>query len=451
MTELHDEHDAPRALVPQLERELVDAARRAPRPAVHGARPRSRGTGVWWRSPLLAAALVVVAFGAAALAAKQLLLNGAPVALPRGIPLQPRSGLGVPLPHSPSAILLQTSDPAGGPAWGARFVATTRGYGCLQFGRVSQGELGVIGQDGSFSDDARFHALPLDYLEGPFPCAPLDARGHAFAGVFMDGTPASGQVVEESCSARGGLTHSRLPVCPAADERLLMAGMAGPLARAVTYADPGGTLHTVSTVGPQGAYLIVEQAPTKLGLEAGEYEPGPPGAGAIRQIAYANAHVCNTRQELGRTARGCPFVGEQPVVEPGVTAASVASPVSVLLRMKAVRMRYQTAVLPMFVISFRARVPVTNGASGYLISVSCGHARQEGPVFANVGRGQLVTRDFAQNGCRGTAHVRVSYQDGGHTDGLPFNLGGRGLTVGTRTIEVTDRRARARPAAVPMP
>ena len=436
MTEAHDEMDPPNALVPQLERELVDAALRAPRLVARGVRGRSRSASVWWRSPLLAAALVVLAFGAAALAAQRLLLNGAPVTLPRGIPLQPRSGLGVPLPRSSSAILLQVSDPAGGPHWGARFVATTRGYGCLQFGRVVRGELGVIGQDGSFSDDGRFHALPLDYLEGPFPCAPLDARGHAFAGVFVDGTPASGQVVEESCSARGGLTHAQQPVCPIADERLLMAGMAGPLARTVTYAEPDGELHTVAAVGPQGAYLIVERAPAKLGLEGGEYEPGGPGAGTIRQITYANGQVCNTGQELGRTARDCPAAGEQPIAQPGVTATSVASPVSVLLRNQAVRMRYQTEVLPMFVISFRARVPVTSGASGYFISVSCGDTSQEGPVFSDVRRGQLITRDMAQNGCRGTAHIRVLYQYGGHTGGLPFSPGGTGLTVGTRTIVV---------------
>jgi hypothetical protein len=276
----------------------------------------------------------------------------------------------------------------------------------------------------------------VDYLYGPFPCAPLDARGHAFAGVFMDGTPASGQVVEESCSARRGLTHSRQPVCPTADERLLMAGMAGPLARTVTYAAPDGGLHTVATVGPQGAYLIVERAPAKLGLEGGGYEPGGPGAGTIRRITYADGQVCNTGQELGRATRDCPPVGEQPVVQPGVTAASVASPVSVLLRDQAVRMRYQTKVLPMFVISFRARVPVTSGASAYLISVICGNTGQEGPVFSDVRRGQLITRDFALNGCRGPAHIRVLYQYGGHTGGPPFNLGGSGLTVGTRTIVV---------------
>ena len=438
MTEARDEIDHPDALVRELERELVAAARRGPRLVAVGSRGRSPSPRVWRRSPLLAAALVIVASGAVALAAQGLFLSGAPVSVPAGVPLQPRSGLGVPLPGSSPAIALQVSDPAGGPSWGARFIATTRGYGCLQFGRVVRGQLGVIGKDGTFGDDGRFHALPLDYLQGPFPCAPLDAREHAFAGVFMDGTPASGQVVEESCTARGGLTHSqRLPVCPMADERLVMVGMAGPSARSITYAEPDGRLHTIAAARPQGAYLIVERAPAHLGLEGGEYAPGGPGVGTIRQITYANGQVCNTGQELGRSARACPSVGEQPVAQPRVTAASVASPVSVLLRDQAVHLRGETRVLPMFIISFRARVPVTSGASGYLVSVSCRDTTQEGPVFSDVRRGQVITMAMAQNGCRGVAHVRVVYQHGGHGGPEPpFSLNGAGLAVGTRTVVV---------------
>jgi hypothetical protein len=426
------------ALVPQLERELVAAASRAPRLvslAISQSPVRRR---VWQRSPPLAAALVILTFCAAALAGQRLFLSGAPVPLPRGVSLQPRSGLGVPLPGSSPTITLQVSDPAGGPPWGVRFVATTRGYGCLQFGRVLGGALGVIGQDGAFSNDGRFHALPLDYLDGPFPCAPRDARGHAFAGVFIDGAPASAQVAEESCSARGGVTHDQRPVCPAADERLVMAGMAGPLARTVTYAEPGGELRTINAIGPQGAYLIVLRAPAKLGMEGGEYEPGGPGVGTIRQITYTDGQVCNTGQELRRTTRACRSVGEHPAARPGVTQASVASPVSVILRNQAVYLRDKTEVLPMFIISFRARIPVNSGASAYFVSVSCGSwgYSTEGPVLSDVRRGQIVTREVAQNDCRGTARVRVTYQDGGHTDGLPFSPSGTGLTVGTRTIKV---------------
>ena len=90
----------------------------------------------------------------------------------------------------------------------------------------------------------------------------------------------------------------------------------------------------------------------------------------------------------------------------------------------------------MFLISFRARVPVTSGAAGYFISVRCRNAIQEGPIFSDVRRGRIITKAIAQNGCRGTALIRVSYRDGGETSGLPFDLTGSGLTVGTRTITV---------------
>jgi hypothetical protein len=415
-----------------LEHQLIDATQRRARGATSlPGRPRRRIS----IRLIAAAAALLLAIAAAALAAAGL-LSGAPIALPRGIPLQPRSGLGIPLPGTSPAIGLQVRDPTGGPPWGARFIATTRGYGCLQFGRVVRGELGVIGQDGVFSNDGRFHALPVDYLEGPFPCAPLDARGHAFAGVFMDGTPASGQVVEQSCSAPGRRINPPQPVCPARDERLVMVGMAGPLARTVTYADPNGQLHTVSTSGGQGAYLIVLPAPAKLGLEGGGYEPGGPGLGTIRRITYANGRVCHTGQELGRTARACPPVGEQPIAQPAVTAASVASPVSVVLAKRPVRLRYQTQVLPMFIISFRARVPVTSGASAYLVSVSCGVDTQEGPVQSDVRAGQVITQEVAQNNCRGTAHISVLYEHGANTNGPPSRPAGTTLTVGTRTITV---------------
>lgn len=435
MTEALEDMDRRGALVPELERELMDAARRAPRLAPVGDGGRRSSGRVWWRSPLLAGALVILAFGAAALAAQELFVSGAPVALPRGVALQSRSGLGVALPGSSAAIALQVSDPAGGPPWGARFIATTRGYGCLQFGRVVRGELGVIGQDGLFSNDQRFHPLPLDYLDGPFPCAPLDARGHSFAGVFMDGTPAGGTVAEQTCSPPGRPVNPPTPVCPARDERLVMAGIAGPLARTVTYADPYGQLHTVSTAGPQGAYLIVLGA-TRLGLGGGGYEPGGPGLGTIRQITYANGQVCHTAAELGRTARACPAVGEQPISQPTVTEASVASPVSVTLANRPVNLRYQTKVLPMFIISFRARVPVTSGASAYLVSVSCGATTQEGPVLSDVRAGQIITKEVAQNNCRGTAHITVLYEHGLNTSGPPAPANGTMLTVGTRTIRI---------------
>ncbi len=103
---------------------------------------------------------------------------------------------------------------------------------------------------------------------GPFPCGPSmpwpSVRGRVHGRHTRQRA-----VVEQSCSAPGRLSHRRRPSAPQRDERLVMAGMAGPLARTITYADPSGQLHTVSTVGAQGAYLIVDRAPAKLGLEGG--------------------------------------------------------------------------------------------------------------------------------------------------------------------------------------
>lgn len=185
----------------------------------------------------------------------------------------------------------------------------------------------------------------------------------------------------------------------------------------------------IALTSRQSTITITQGAP-------GEYQPGGPGVGTIRQITYADGRTCHTGQELGHTTRVCPSVGEQPIPQPGVTAAGVRSPVSVTLGNRAVHLRDETKVLPMFIIRFRARVPVTSGSSGYFVSVSCGVGTTAGPVFSDVRRDQIITREVPRNGCRGIARIRVLYQHGGHTYGLPFSLNGAGLTVGTRTIVV---------------
>jgi len=431
--------DGRTALVPHLELELVKAAGRgSPRAASARGERRARAR---LRSPVLIAALVILVSAAAAFAAQGLFLNGAPITLPPGTPLLPHSGLGVPLPGSAPQVVLQVADPAGGPPWGARFIATTRGYGCLQLGRVVRGALGVIGQDTAFSDDGRFHALPLDYLDGPFPCGPLDARGHAYAGVFIQGAPASGLLAEQACTPRerpvDRAQHPRPPICPARDERLVMAGMAGPQAQSVTYADNEGQLHTVATVGDQGAYLIVLPAPA-LGLEAGEYAPlGGAGGGTIRAITYSNGQTCRLDDRRGPyTERICPPVGEQPQVRPQLTAASVASPVSVARGSETVLLAAgRHAKWPALIVSFRARVPVTNGSSEYRVTVSCGADTVEGPITSDIRQGQLV-HDAEPINCHGRTRVTVLYTYGGHASGIPTNLQGTTLIVGARTITV---------------
>jgi hypothetical protein len=396
------------------------------------------------RSPVAIALSVVLLCAAAALAADSLLPSGAPVTLRPGAPLLPHSGLGVPVAGSSPLVTVRTSDPAGGPAWGGRVVVTTRGYACLQIGRVVREQLGVIGQDGAFANDGRFHLLPTDYLEGPFPCGPLDGGGHAFSGVLIKGIPASAMTVEPGCVTaerpNDGAQRPGLPHCPAADERLLMAGLAGPQALSVTYTDEHGTPRTVPTVGPQGAYLIALADP-KPGTEAGEFSPLPgPGGGTITAVAYRDGHVCRLPARADSYAT-CPPVGRAPLTPPGLRSASVSAPISVRLGRERAPSGSRTASIEVLKISFRARVAVSGGSSEYVVAVkfpgsggNCGIETVD-PTQSDIRAGEIVQVSVGDNSCRGRFHVRVSYAQGLASTG-PDVRGGRDLTVGTRVFDV---------------
>jgi hypothetical protein len=116
----------------------------------------------WRRWRALALAGVLVLAGAAAALAASGLLTGSPVR--PGGPLSPTVGDGIPAPGGSQLLGFRVADPAGGLPWGLRIVHTTRGYVCLQVGRVQGGELGELGIDGAFNDDGRFHPLPADVL-----------------------------------------------------------------------------------------------------------------------------------------------------------------------------------------------------------------------------------------------------------------------------------------------
>src|SRR5439155_5493846 len=109
----------------------------------------------------IVSALVLAAVG---IAAGGLLDNGKPVKPPGHQAPKPHEGLGVIKPGSVKILPVAVPDPAGGPPWGLRYLETTRGAGCLQTGRLVRGQLGVLGQDGAFGNDARFHPFVSNYL-----------------------------------------------------------------------------------------------------------------------------------------------------------------------------------------------------------------------------------------------------------------------------------------------
>jgi hypothetical protein len=371
-------------------------------PARHGVRPPRRRSGM-----RVAAAAVLVALIAAAVAVAAGGLFGSPVAPEER--LTPTTGWGVPIPSSVRLIPISAPDPAGGLPWGIRIMHTTRGLGCIQFGRLSGGALWVIGQDGAFHDDGRLHQLSADIFE-PEGCTSLDAHGHTFIAAGRVAVPASGYV--PGCNGpegNNGARPARHRPCPPQDERALFYGALGPQAKSITYTLDG---HTVSapTAGPDGAYLIVTRAqPNADPNVGGPHSPNgsnilPQGGlqQPIRTIDYRDGYVCHISASDDDTHG-------QPCTPPGyapapidASAAQVRAPVSAHVLVDRSE-THRPGRAEDVQISFTARVPILRSGEYYkasIISPCIGASAQAEPPNA-ITAGQRVTIRFVLSSIAG--------------------------------------------------
>jgi len=382
----------------------------------------------------------------------------------RGTPLgpsiapAPHTAEGVAVPGSARLLPLRTPDPGGGLPWGLRVVRTTRGLECVDVGRVDYGTIGVLGQDGAFHGDGRFHPVSPDVF-GDLGCATLDARGHAFVNVALQNQPTSGLAGLGEAGGSGGcrsaeLTHNRrLPTCPQADMREIYFGLLGPDARSITYRLPGGGLRAVATVGTQGAYLIVLQQATSGCLAPSR--PGKPPAcpyggrgnrggepevpsGVISKVAYRDGRVCHVAAPgtMKSMFGSCSPVGFVKRRAPIPTHAQLAAPVTVRelparhycskVRGEGV-MRCERGVPAgyrhvrgwpslLVQVDFTARVAITGSGSWYEIEVnlarshSCTTGGEFGPTDYDIRAGERVHyRTFVPYRCHGLARGTVTY------------------------------------------
>jgi hypothetical protein len=357
--------------MPELRRALVDAARRqhenvrrVGEPGEAHARARRRRSGL--RSsrlrlvPVMLLALVFV--GAAVALASGLISFGAPAT---SVPVfaNPRVGLGKVAPGSVRLLRLSVPDPHGGLPWGMRVLSTTRGVGCLQVGRLLDGRLVALGQDGAFGDDGRAHELPLSTNVERLNCSFVDGRGRIFDSVTIKSQAASA-APGVHCEPPGTYAPSHraaFSTCPLSDERNLYYGMLGPDATSLTYS-AGGESHTVATVGADGAYLIVTPGTTHRYSgaagsreRAGLYASGEvPVYSPITAIHYRGGATCHlvTAERWAYGRRACAPSLPEPfgwVQVRAPTHAQLATPIHATLMRDAegrrvIRVRFTSRV-----------------------------------------------------------------------------------------------------------
>jgi hypothetical protein len=340
-------------------------------------------------------------------------------------------GNGAILPKSVRVLDVSTPDPAGGPPWGMRVYSTTRGVGCMQIGRLADGKLGVLGRDGAFNDDGRFHPLGADSSLTRGDCAPLDGANRLFLTAAVDYIAASGT---HSCYLarffRGGPPPG--PSCRASSLRSVYFGTLGPEAKSVTYR-AGGQLRTLPTRGPEGAYLIVVRAKMQSRSDSTQVGLLPLGS-PIRSIHYRHGRVCHLPvRGRPRPGHSCVPEGYVPAKADGIRAEDVTAPV----RARVVHTHNNRQSI---VVTFTARAPVTDARSVYTVTFARG--TPPGDFYGlmtqgDVRAGQTITKRLTLRK-RGTYRVTVRFvHERGPVIGAVPRLPDDGLLVGRATIRVS--------------
>jgi hypothetical protein len=231
--------------------------------------------------------VLLVAGTTAALAAGGVIPIGAPAEDPVQ-PSNPHTGLGQVTGGSSRVLGVQAADPDGGPPWGMQLVTTSRGLGCLQAGRLVNGRIGVLGRDGAFRNDGRFHPFPADGIGHPGTCASLDGAHRLIANVTLGGIAASASPHAECMPPQftSGVPKSKL--CDPDSVRILYYGTLGPQAQSIFVGS-----RVIPTTGDDGAYLIVDRIGNS-GMGGVGVTPYPTN-GPITEIRFKDGSSC----ELG--------------------------------------------------------------------------------------------------------------------------------------------------------
>lgn len=252
----------------------------------------------WWRISLLGGGATLALAATAVGAARLLVPEGDPVP-----PAPPAQRASLPEMDAGTSRLttLRAPDPEGGLPWGLAVARSKDGQVfCAQVGRVQGERLGVIGRDGTFNDDGRFHPLSVNANQGGV-CGgmppggdlrlasdgpPIPASG--FTGSFL--SPAGGcreRVAKGTMSPQTRRKLRRVPVCKAGSLRMVKYGFAGRDAIKIEYA--GRSLR--ANPDESGAYLFVLR----------------PRRGPLTlRVTYRDGTVCRTSFPRREPPEPCP-------------------------------------------------------------------------------------------------------------------------------------------------
>lgn len=394
----------------RLEQQLVDAARAdSPARKQHAARHRTIPASV------IATVVALLVASAVALAVTGTFSTGSAVRPP----VRPVAGANAGVATRGTRLLpMRVADPAGGLPWGMRLVHTTRGLVCVQVGRIYGSQLGVLGQNGAFDNDGRFH-----------PVAP-DVVGYHRGTTEVSSCLAPGQTTsQEAGIPQNGVFGARQPsTIPTSARRRISYGLLGSDAVSVTYTTEGQR-RTLAVAHGSGAYLVVLPSSRRGGFETGggavsTNELITP-QGAISSITYRlHGKLCSEARPASEASSHpqCPRLRVAP--QPGAPR-HLHRPISV-----------QFSAGDTVVVTFTAPRAVRSALSGYSVDipVPCHKGTNGIPVERDVRAGEVVHVKFPGafvNACGHTFKVRVIYEH----DRERFPLGEDDLIVGEAVVK----------------
>jgi hypothetical protein len=299
-----------------------------------------------------------------------------------------------------------------------RLVRTTRRLVCLQVGRIEGAQLGVLGQDGAFGNDGRFHPVAPDVV---------NYRGSTTE-LSTCLTPGQSTSLEAGIPQSGAFGTRHPEAIAQSARRWVSYGLLGPKAVSVSYRS-GGKRHTIPVEPGSGAYLVVLASPPKGGFETagGAFSTDQivTPQGAISTITYrVHGRTCSESRPSSEAQGAHP---QCPHPRPG--------PLPGRPRRLHRPIRVRVAGHGEAIVTFTAPRAVSSALSGYTVEIPspCHKGTSGTTVERNVHAGEVVHVTLPEvfaNACGPMVTVRVVYE----RDRSRMPLGEGDIVVGETAV-----------------